>query len=113
MSPTPSYVEQPKRSGLLTALVAGAIVVLIGANIYLYTQIDHMRTDMSAMHDKLMTEISNMRDASTVTSASQLRHVEALKEELAASAFAGAARIEPGEAGSAGARGSTGAADQR
>jgi DNA repair exonuclease SbcCD ATPase subunit len=68
----------------MTALVAGAIVVLIGANIYLYTQIDHMRTEMSAMHDKLMTEISNMRDASTVTSASQTRHVEALKEELAA-----------------------------
>lgn len=84
MSPTPGYVEQPKRSGLMTALVAGAIVVLIGANIYLYTQIDHMRTEMSAMHDRLMTEISNMRDASTVTSASQTRHVEALKEELAA-----------------------------
>jgi hypothetical protein len=84
VSPTPSYVEQPKRSGLLTALVAGAIVVLIGANIYLYTQIDHMRTEMSGMHDKLMTEISNMRDATTVTSASQLRHVEALKEELSA-----------------------------
>ncbi len=83
MTPAPTYVEPPKRSGLLTALAAGAIVVLIGANIYLYTQIDHMRTDMSAMHDKLMTEISNMRDASTVTSASQLRHVEALKEELA------------------------------
>lgn len=82
MSPTPTYVEQPKRSGLMTALVAGAIAVLIGANIYLYVQIDHMRTDMAAMHDKLMTEISNMRDASTVTSASQLRHIEALKEEL-------------------------------
>jgi hypothetical protein len=83
VSPTPTYIE-PKRSGLLTALVAGAIVVLIGANIYLYVQIDHMRTDMSAMHDKLMTEISNMRDATTVTSASQLRHLEALKEELTA-----------------------------
>ena len=84
MSPTPTYVEQPKRSGLLTALVAGAIAVLIGANIYLYVQIDHTRADMAAMHDKLMTEISNMRDASTVTSASQSRHMDALKEELAA-----------------------------
>lgn len=82
MSPTPTYVEQPKRSGLLTALVAGAIFVLIGANIYLYVQIDHMRTDMAGMHDKLMTEISNMRDASTVTTASQVRHIEALKDEL-------------------------------
>jgi hypothetical protein len=84
VSPTPTYVEQPKRSGLLPALVGGAIAVLIGANIYLYVQIDHMRTDMSAMHDKLMTEISNLRDASTVTTASQSRHLDALKEELAA-----------------------------
>lgn len=81
MSPTPIYAE-PKRSPLLTALVVGAIVVLIGANIYLYTQIDHLRTDMSAMQTKLSTDIANMRDASTVTSASQLRHIEALKDEL-------------------------------
>jgi predicted nucleic acid-binding Zn-ribbon protein len=84
VSPTPTYIEQPKRSNLLTALAGGAIAVLIGANIYLYVQIDHMRTDMSAMHDKLMTEISNIRDASTVTTASQSRHLDALKEELAA-----------------------------
>ncbi len=81
MSPTPSMAE-PRRSPLLTALVAGAIVVLIGANIYLYTQIDHLRTDLAATQTKMATEISNMRDASTVTSASQLRHIEALKEEL-------------------------------
>lgn len=84
MSPTPTYIEQPKRSGLLPALVGGAIAVLIVANIYLYVQIDHMRTDMSAMQDKLMTQISNLRDASTVTTASQSRHLDALKEELAA-----------------------------
>lgn len=81
MNPTPAYVE-PRHSGLFTALVAGAIVVLIGANIYLYTQIDHMKTDVAGMQTKLMTEISNLRDASTVTSASQLRHIEALKDEL-------------------------------
>ena len=105
MSPTPTYVEQPKRSGLLTALVAGAIVVLIGANIYLYTQIDHMRTDMSAMHDKLLTEISNMRDASTVTFGIPTGACrEALKRRARGHAFAGAARIEPGEIGIAGAR---------
>ena len=28
MSPTPTYQEQPKSSGLLTALVAGAIIAL-------------------------------------------------------------------------------------
>lgn len=83
MSPTPIYTE-PRHSGLVTALMAGAIFALIGANIYLYTQIDHMRTDLATQHEKVMTEISNLRDASSVTSASQMRHLDTLKEELAA-----------------------------
>ena len=33
----------------MTALVAGAIIALVGANIYLYVQIDHLRTDMAKM----------------------------------------------------------------
>ena len=83
MSPTPTYNE-PRHSGLVTALMAGAIIALIGANIYLYTQIDHMRSDLATQHEKVMTEISNLRDASSVTSASQMRHLDTLKEELAA-----------------------------
>jgi DNA repair exonuclease SbcCD ATPase subunit len=84
VSPTPTYIEPPRHSGLVTALMAGAIIALIGANIYLYSQIDHMRTDMATTHEKVMTEISNLRDASSVTSASQMRHIDTLKEELAA-----------------------------
>lgn len=83
MSPNPPYNE-PRHSGLVTALMAGAIIALIGANIYLYSQIDHMRTDLATNHEKMMTEISNLRDASSVTSASQMRHLDTLKEELAA-----------------------------
>ena len=85
MSPTPTYVQpQPSRSGLMTALVAGAIIALVAANIYLYVQIDHVRTDLANMHDRLMTELTNLRDASTVTTASQTRHLDALKDELRA-----------------------------
>jgi hypothetical protein len=69
---------------LLTALVAAAIIVLVAANIYLYVQIDHVRTDMAKVKDSLATEISNMRDASSVTTNSQTRRLETLKEELAA-----------------------------
>jgi hypothetical protein len=83
VSPNPPYNE-PRHSGLVTALMAGAIFALIAANIYLYTQIDHMRTDLATQHEKVMTEISNLRDASSVTSASQMRHLDTLKEELAA-----------------------------
>lgn len=85
MSPTPTYLEpQPQRSGLMTALVAGAIIALVGANIYLFVQLDKVKTDLAQTHDKLLTELSNLRDASSVNTASQQRHLETLKEELEA-----------------------------
>ena len=85
MSPTPSYQEpQPKSSGLLTALVVGALIALIAANIYLYVQIDHLRADVSKVRESLSTELSNLRDASSVTTASQLRHLENMKADLEA-----------------------------
>ena len=85
MSPTPTFVQpQPSRSGLMTALVAGAIIALVAANIYLYVQIDHVRTDMGKMHEDLQTELKNIRDASSVTNTSQQRHLDSLKDELEA-----------------------------
>ncbi|HKE25194.1 MAG TPA: hypothetical protein VKB88_22695 [Bryobacteraceae bacterium] len=68
----------------MTALVAGAIIALVAANIYLYVQIDHVRTDMAKMQESLKTDISNLKDANSVTSAAQQRHLEAMKEELQA-----------------------------
>ena len=70
----------------MTALVAGAIIALVAANIYLYVQIDHARTDMRAemakMHDSIMAEVTSLRDASSVTTASQQQHLETLKQDL-------------------------------
>jgi chromosome segregation ATPase len=84
VSPTPTYQEPPKSSGLLTALVAGAIIALVAANIYLYMQIDHLRADVAKVRESLSTELSNVRDASSVTTASQARHLETLKADLEA-----------------------------
>lgn len=81
---SPVYVEPRKEgSGIFTALVSGALIALVAANIYLYVQIDGMRKEMSKMHDSIATEISNLKDASSVDSAAQARHLESLKEELA------------------------------
>jgi phage shock protein A len=81
VSPIPTHTE-PQRSGLLIALVAGALIVLVAANIYLYVQIDRVRTDVANVRESLLTELSKLRDASSVTTASQARHLETLKEEL-------------------------------
>jgi DNA repair exonuclease SbcCD ATPase subunit len=68
----------------MPALVAGAIIALIAANIYLYVQIDHVRTDVARMQDKLSNELTTMRDSANVTTEAQRRHLDTLKEELEA-----------------------------
>jgi chromosome segregation ATPase len=71
---------------MATALFAGAIVVLLGANIYLYVQIDHLRTDLATAQDTLKTQgaaLGSLRESSSVSAAAQAQHVEALKAELA------------------------------
>jgi DNA repair exonuclease SbcCD ATPase subunit len=80
---TPPPAPPEHRSGLTTALVAGALIALLAANIYLYVQIDHVRADLTKTQDKISTDIANLRDSSSVTVAAQQRHLEALKEELA------------------------------
>ena len=84
MSPTTYTEPQPQRSPLLTALVAGAIIALVAANIYLYIQIDHLRTDVAKLDESFKTGLTSLRDASSVTTAAQQRHLETLKEELEA-----------------------------
>jgi hypothetical protein len=68
----------------MPALVAGAIIALVAANIFLYVQIDHVRTDVAKVQDKLSNELTTMRDSANVTSEAQKRHLETLKEELEA-----------------------------
>jgi hypothetical protein len=68
----------------MPALVAGAIIALVAANIFLYVQIDHVRTDVAKVQDKLSNELTTMRDSANVTTEAQKRHLETLKEELEA-----------------------------
>ncbi len=79
MSSSPTFLEPPpEHSGARTALAVGAIIALIAANIYLYVQVDHIRTDMAAVRSTVMS----LRDATQVNTASQSRHIDTLKQEL-------------------------------
>jgi chromosome segregation ATPase len=66
-------------------LVAGAIIALIGVNIYLYVQIDRVRTDLADTQQSLKAQIAslgNLRESSSVSAASQMQHIETLKQDL-------------------------------
>src|SRR5215469_12747007 len=77
------YPAPNSNSGVKTAVVTGALVALVAANVFLYIQVDRLHTDMAKMQESLMTEITNLRETSTVTTAAQKKHLETLKDELA------------------------------
>ncbi len=78
-----AYSAQPSGSGgMKTAILAGAIVAVLAANVYLYIQLDRVKTDMAKLRESLLTEITNLRETSSVTSQTARRHIDSLKEEL-------------------------------
>jgi chromosome segregation ATPase len=78
----------------MTALVAGAIIALLAAVIYLFVQIDHLQTDLAKVQDKMMTAMSNEKDAAAERQSSQQKRIEALKEDLDATRSQNAAQAK-------------------
>src|SRR5689334_18435185 len=76
------YPAPSSNSGVKTAVVAGALVALVAAKVYLYIQVDRLHTEVAKTRESLLTEITNVRETSSVTTASQKKHLETLKDEL-------------------------------
>ena len=77
-----AYPAPPSGSGVKTAVLVGAIVALLAANVYMYLQLDRVKTDMAKLRESVLTEITNLRETSTVTSQTAKRHLDSLKDEL-------------------------------
>jgi F0F1-type ATP synthase membrane subunit b/b' len=80
-----TYQPPPPPSGsggMKTAILAGAIVAVLAANVYLYIQLDRLRTDMAKFRELVLTDITNLRETSSVTNQTARRHIDSLKEEV-------------------------------
>ena len=101
-TPQPGYTlppSQPDNSGMKTAILFGAVIALIIANIFLYLQVDGLKTQLAKVQDSLLSEVGRVRETGNVTSAAakkniddlQIRLTEAKKE---ANQAAGQAKID-------------------
>src|SRR5438105_15449280 len=70
-----AYPAPPNGSGMKTAILVGAIVALLGANVYMYLQLDRVKTDVAKLRESVLTEITNLRETSSVTSQTAKRHL--------------------------------------
>ncbi len=64
------------------AILFGAVLALLAANVYLFLQLDHVRTEMGQNRESLQAEIANLREASSVTAQTHRRTTENLRDEL-------------------------------
>jgi len=80
---SPMYSAEPQqRSGLATVLVAGAMIALLAAVVYLFVQMDHLQTDMAKMKEQFNNELTTQKDATSVAAAAHQKRIDTLKEEL-------------------------------
>ncbi len=69
-------------SGWKTPVVAGAILAVLAANVYMYLQLDKMRADMVKFRETMLTEVTNLRETSSVTTQTNRKHLDTLKDEV-------------------------------
>ncbi|HET8549335.1 MAG TPA: hypothetical protein VFL57_15085, partial [Bryobacteraceae bacterium] len=86
-------------SGSKIPILFGCIVALLGANIYLYTQLDSVRGDFAEFKKNVQNELASVKESSSVSIQTARRNLNALRDELEtarrqASMAAGQAKVE-------------------
>ena len=84
-APQPTYVvPQPSQggSGVKTAILFGAVIALVAANVYLFLQIDSLKQEMVKNRESILEEVGRVKETSSVTTAAAKRNMDTLKDEL-------------------------------
>ena len=76
------YSQPDSSSSLKTAVLVGAVIAMLAANVYLYMQVDVLKTDISKLRESIATEVTNLRENSSATTATHRKGIETLKSEL-------------------------------
>ena len=82
---TPQYPYPPAPQGnsnLKSALMGGAIVASLAANGFLLFQVNDLRTETAKGREVIQAQIDTIKESTTVTTATQRKHLEDLREDL-------------------------------
>jgi hypothetical protein len=101
-SQQPPYAPPPPPASggsKLVPILAGLVIALIGANLYLFTQIDQLKGAHAALEEAFKSDLAKVRESSSVTQAAAARKLENLQDELesarrAAAMAVGQAKID-------------------
>jgi len=77
------YAAPASSGGWKIPVLFGLVLALLASNVYLFMQIKDLRTEAVSNREAVLEEVAKVREASTVTTQSQRRTVDQLKEQLA------------------------------
>lgn len=88
MNPNPTYMPPPpppsNGGGIKIPILFGSVLALLGANVYLFLQLDKTKTEVAGLKESMSREISTVKETSNVTTATSKRYISELKDELEA-----------------------------
>lgn len=87
------------RGKLAIPILAGAVIALIGANVYLFMELNKFRAEMRQADERILEQIAKTHEQTSVSTATAHQRMEALRDELEAARrqaamAAGQAKIE-------------------
>jgi multidrug efflux pump subunit AcrA (membrane-fusion protein) len=86
-APEPEYIHTPAASSGSSAKFAvlfGAIIALLGANVYLYMQVNDLKTDLNHTKDALSSQLAKVQEIESLTNQTHQRTIESLRDQLEA-----------------------------
>ncbi len=74
----------PRRGGVAIPILFGLVIALVAANVFLFSQISGLKTELSGTRDAILAELAKVKEASNVTTAASRQRIEDLRAELEA-----------------------------
>jgi len=80
-----THYDQPQGGGsnLTKALLGGAIAAVLVANVYMFIQLNDLKTKTASSQDAIQAELEILKENNTTMSAAQREKMETLRSELA------------------------------
>ncbi len=81
----PGYIPPPpppSGGGLKIPILFGSVLALLGANIYLFMQLDKTKNDVKTLQSSLKSEIQEVQQTAAVSTRASKQYVSELKDDL-------------------------------
>ncbi|HZO56928.1 MAG TPA: hypothetical protein VFB63_29730, partial [Bryobacteraceae bacterium] len=63
-------------AGLKIPILFGIVIALLAANVYLFLQLDQVKTEVATMRESMLNEVSNIKETSSMSTQASRRNLE-------------------------------------